>query len=292
MNNCIPPEDGILIQKRVLGKTGEKLSLIGMGGITVKDEPQEKVDEMVGESIEAGVNYFDVAPSYGDAELKLGNALKPWRDKVFLACKTTHRDENGAWEELRNSLKRLQTGRIDLYQLHGLITEQDVGTALGKNGAIGAFLQAKKEGLIKYIGFSAHSPEAALKCIKEYDFDTVLYPVNFVTHFHSRFEEDVLIEAKKKGLGILALKAMAKQLWPNPEDRKQHPKCWYQPVDEQELAKLALYWTLSQGITAALPPGDVDIYRKTLKLAAYYRELTAEETDKLKRTAADLTPVF
>lgn len=263
-----------------------------MGGITVKDEPQKKADELVRESIEAGVNYFDAAPTYGDAEVKLGNALKPWRNKIFLACKTTKRDKNGAWREFQNSLKRLQTDHIDLYQLHGLTSRDDAEKALGSNGAIEAFLLAKKEGLVKYIGFSAHSPEAALTCIREFSFNTVLYPVNFVTHFHSGFEEKVLQEAKNKGLGILALKAMAKQLWPHAADRKQHPKCWYQPIEEQELAKLALYWTLSQGITAALPPGDVEIYRNALKLAAGYRELTVDEIDKLKRTAADSIPVF
>ncbi len=281
-----------MIPKRPLGNTGVHLSLIGLGGMALISESQTIADALVQESIDAGVNYFDVAPTYGEAELRLGYSLKPWRNEIFLACKTTERDSKGAWKELKASLKRLQTDRIDLYQLHGLTTKQDAEKALKNGGAIETFLRAKKEGLIKYIGFSAHSPEAALKCIKEFDFDTVMYPVNFAMHFKSNFEEAVLNEAKKKGLGILALKAMAKQLWPNTADRKQHPKCWYQPVDEQELARLALYWTLSQGITAALPPGDVDIYSKALKLAADYRELTVEEIDKLKRTAADLTPVF
>jgi len=148
MNSSNSSEYGALMQKRVLGETGEKLSLIGMGGITVKDEPQEKADAMVRESIEAGVNYFDVAPTYGDAELKLGHALKPWRKNVFLACKTTQRDKNGAWNELKTSLNRLQTDRIDLYQLHGLVTKKESEEALGNNGAIEAFLRAKKEALI------------------------------------------------------------------------------------------------------------------------------------------------
>src|SRR5450830_1883729 len=95
--------------KRLLGKTGVRLSVIGLGGIVVMNETPEKAEKLVNESIEAGINYFDVAPSYGDAELKLGSALKPWRSKVFLACKTERRDKNGAWEELQKSLQRLQT---------------------------------------------------------------------------------------------------------------------------------------------------------------------------------------
>lgn len=278
--------------KRLLGKTGVKLSVIGMGGIVVMNETPEKAEKLVNESIEAGINYFDVAPSYDDAELKLGPALKPWRSKVFLACKTVQRDRKGAWEEFRSSLQRLQTKQIDLYQLHALTTEKDVETALGKDGALESFLQARKEGIVKYIGFSAHSPKAALKAMREFDFDTVLYPVNFVTHFQNRFEEEVLLEAKKRGLGILALKAMAKQQWPKDADRKQHPKCWYQPIEEPELAELALYWTLAQGITAALPPGDEQVYRNTLKLIPGYRKLTQPEIDKLKKIASDLNPIF
>jgi len=278
--------------KRLLGKTGVRLSIIGLGGIVVMNEIPEKAEKLVHESIEAGINYFDVAPSYGDAELKLGPALKSWRNKVFLACKTGQRDKNSAWEELQKSLQRLQTKYINLYQLHGLTTEKDVETALGKDGAIEAFFQARKEGIIKYIGFSAHSPKAALKAMREFDFDTILYPINFVTHFRSHFEEEMLSEAKKRNLGILALKAMAKQQWSKDTDRKQHPKCWYQPIDEPELAKLALYWTLAQGITAVLPPADEQVYRNALKFAPEYRKLTKPETNKLKQIAADLNPIF
>ena len=112
--------------KMLLGKTGVRLSVIGLGGIVVMNETPEKAEKLVHESIEAGINYFDVAPSYGDAELKLGHALKPWRSNIFLACKTIQRDKNGACEELQRSLQRLQTDCIDLYQLHGLTTEKDV----------------------------------------------------------------------------------------------------------------------------------------------------------------------
>jgi len=255
-------------------------------------EEQERADELVKKSIEAGVNYFDVAPTYGDAELKLGNALKPWRNRIFLACKTTMRDRTGAWNELQNSLQRLQTERVDLYQLHGLISEQEVEKALAKDGAIETLIRARKEGLTRYIGFSAHSPKAALKAMKEFDFDTILYPVNFVTHFRSGFEEAVLKEAKQKGMGILALKSMAMQIWPKDADRKQHPKCWYQPVDDPELAGLALYWTLSQGVTAAVPPGDVGVYLTALRLAGDYRRLTEVEVGKLQSLATDLSPIF
>jgi len=153
--------------RRILGKTGEQVSMIAFGGIVVKDAEPAHAAKVVGEAFGRGINYFDVAPTYGDAELKLGPALKPYRDKVFLACKTQKRDRAGAEKELRESLKRLQTNRFDLYQLHAITdVKEDVEAALGKGGAMEAIVEAKKQGLLRYIGFTAHSPEAALTAMR------------------------------------------------------------------------------------------------------------------------------
>jgi aryl-alcohol dehydrogenase-like predicted oxidoreductase len=140
--------------KRSLGKTGQELSIIGFGGIVVMNTEPEHAKKIVAEYVEKGINYFDVAPSYGDAELKLGPAIKPYRDRIFLACKTGKRDRAGAKDELDNSLKRLETDHIDLYQLHAITdVEKDVKAALSKEGAIQTFIEARKAGIIKYIGF-------------------------------------------------------------------------------------------------------------------------------------------
>jgi len=281
------------IPKRLLGRTGRKLSVIGLGGIVVKDVEPGHADRVVAESIERGINYFDVAPTYGDAELKLGPALKPYRDKVFLACKTTARDSNGAKKELDNSLKHLQADHIDLYQLHAITdVEKDVKAALAKDGAIQTFLDARKQGIIDLIGFSAHSPQVALTAMREFDFDTILYPVNFCCHFQSSFDQEVLVEAKKRNMGILALKAMAKQKWQNDEDRKAYPKCWYEPISEPEIARLALSWTLSQGVTAAIPPGEEQLFRMALAIAATYKDLEADELSRLEKLSVGLQPIF
>ncbi|MFA6176712.1 MAG: aldo/keto reductase, partial [Phycisphaerae bacterium] len=136
------------LPKRPLGKTGFNVSIIGMGGIVVMNETSDHAGQIVSDAVEKGVNYFDVAPSYGDAELKLGPALKPFRKDVYLACKTGNRTYSGAMEELEKSLKNLQTDYFDVYQLHGLIdVEKDVKAALAKDGAIKAFVEAKKNGI-------------------------------------------------------------------------------------------------------------------------------------------------
>jgi len=283
-----------VIPKRPLGKTGEQLSLIGLGGIVVMNAEPEHAASVVAECVERGINYFDVAPTYGDAELKLGPALKPYRDKVFLACKTANRDRAGAKEELDASLKRLETDHFDLYQLHAITdVEEDVKAALGRDGVIQTFLEARKQGIIRYIGFSAHSTEAALTAMREFDFDTILYPINFCCHYRSGFDKEVLAEANKRNMGILAIKAMTKQRWQSEEAKKAYPKCWYEPIHEAEMARLALSWTLSQkGVTAALPPGEEGPFRIAMDVANSCGDISQASAEQLEKLSAELDPLF
>ena len=165
------------LPRRAYGDTGERLSIIGFGGIVVSGAEQEHANRIVAEAVEKGVNYFDVAPSYGDAEIKLGPALEPYRKDVFLACKTTQRTKEGAAAELKESLKRLRTDHLDLYQLHALSDrEKDVDVAFGPGGAMEVFLEAKKQGQVRYLGFSAHSEEAALAAMERHQLR--LHPVS------------------------------------------------------------------------------------------------------------------
>ena len=285
-------EDKIL-PKRKLGNTGESLSVIGFGGIVVMDVSSDFASSVVERSIEKGINYFDVAPSYGNAEIMLGPALKPYRDKVFLACKTGERDQAGAERELHQSLKNLKTDHFDLYQLHAIEDpEKDVKAALSKNGAIQTFIKAREQGLVRFLGFSAHSPEAALLAMKEFEFDTILYPINFCTHYKGKFSQEVLKEAKKRGMGILALKSMAKQVWQNEKDEEKHPKCWYEPIEDPFLAEDALSWTLSQGLTAAIPPGDENLFKMALQIGPNIKKVSNRIEEKLKNVAMDLEPIF
>jgi len=279
--------------RRTLGRTGREVSIVALGGIVVSGEEPDHAAKVVAESVARGVNYFDVAPSYDDAELKLGPALKPYRESAFLACKTLERDRKGAERELAESLKRLETDHLDLYQLHALDdVKKDVETALGKGGAIEAFVEARRQGRIRFIGFSAHSPEAALAALREFDFDTVMCPVNFVCHYRSHLDQAVLAEARKRNVGVIALKVLAKQRWPEGADRTAYPKCWYQPVTDPDLAKLALSWSLAQGVTVAIPPGEESLFRMALDLAPQCTPPTDRQAAMLKEMAADLQPIF
>jgi len=283
-----------MLPRRKYGKTDVFLSIIGFGGIVVRDTEQKDANRFVAEAFEKGVNYYDVAPSYGDAEVKLGPALEPYRKEVFLACKTTQRDYAAAKQEFERSLERMRTDYFDLYQLHAITdVQKDVERAFAEDGVMKLLLEEKKQGRIRYLGFSAHSQEAAAEAMKRYDFDSLLFPVNFVGYLEGQFGPEIVTQARDKGMAILALKILARQRAPQDDPvRKQFPKCWYQPITDVEEAKLAMTFTLSQPVTSAIPPGDIRSFRLAMELAPQIKPITEQQVAKLKELAATLNPIF
>jgi len=279
------------MEKRRYGRTNVKLSVIGFGGIIVINESQEAANRIVAEAIERGINYFDVAPSYGDAEERLGPALEPYRDSVFLACKTLKRTKKEALEELHQSLKRLRTDHFDLYQLHAVSTLDDVNQIFSEGGAIEAFLEAREQGLIKYIGFSAHSEEAALALLDRFDFDSILFPINWVCWFQRGFGPRVVEKAKEKNVAILAIKTLAKRKLKEGEKRKR-PKCWYAPVESFDEALMAVRFTLSLPVTAAVSPGYADLLWWMCDAAEMFKPLSEEEMKSIAEKSVGLEPIF
>jgi aryl-alcohol dehydrogenase-like predicted oxidoreductase len=280
------------IEKRSLGRTGEMLSMIGFGGIIVMDATPGEASEVVKLAIDSGINYFDVAPSYGDAEIKLGPALEPFRKGVFLACKTTKRDRDGARIELEQSLKNLRTDHFDLYQFHAVTTTEEVEKIFASGGAIETYLEARKEGKIRFIGFSAHSVEAAMAMMDHFDFDTILFPINYVTWNAGNFGPQVLEKAHQKKMGILALKSMAKGPWPKGTENKKYPKCWYEPLTTPEDIKMGLSFTLSHPVTAAITPGDQRLFRTALSVSNSIKPLKDDEIQRIKEKALAGNPLF
>jgi aryl-alcohol dehydrogenase-like predicted oxidoreductase len=288
-----PKTPASLIPKRALGKTGEQLSIIGFGGIVVMNEETGAASNIVAEAVDRGVNYFDVAPSYGNAQERLGPALAPYRKNCFLACKTDGRMKDDARADLEQSLKLLKTDHVDLCQFHALTKMTDLDKVLGPGGAIETMEAAKKEGKIRYIGFSVHSAETALAAMDRCHFDTILFPVNWVLFTQAGFGPQILERAQQKKMGILALKGMAKTVWP-ADQRKDHPapKCWYEPAAFPDEASLGLRWTLGHPITAAIPPGDERYFRLAMDVAQNYKPLEAHEEQALVSGGHGVEPLF
>lgn len=250
---------------RVLGNTGFEVSAVVYGGIVSSAETQTDSDQYVAWSIEKGINYFDVAPSYGDAELKMGNSLRPYRDKVYLACKTTKRKAVEAQEEFEQSLRHLHTDYFDVYQLHSLSTMEDMEIALAPGGVLEYVLRMQEQGKVRKIGFSSHCEEVALALLEAFPFDSVMFPLNWHLHLTENIGERVGLKAKERNMGVLGIKSLVHRAWHNKQEREtsKYPKSWCKPIDENQvdLGQAAMRYALSLGAQVLIPPGNFESFR-------------------------------
>lgn len=282
------------LPRRPLGKTGAKLSIVGFPGLALANPDQEVCTKAIHEAFDRGVNYFDVAPAYGQGicETKMGVGLQGLdRSKLFLSCKTKKRDAEGCRKELENSLRELKTDHFDLYQLHHLVRVSEVKQALGPDGAISAMLKAKEEGKIKHIGYSAHTTKSALEVMKGFKFDTVMFPINFVEFYNRGFGKEVLELAAEQGAGVIAIKPLSWGAW--PKDVKRTREWWYRTVEEPRDIELAMRFALSQKpVATGIPPSFLDLLDRTIEAARKYEPLDSVAVSQLKEMAATRDSIF
>jgi predicted aldo/keto reductase-like oxidoreductase len=282
------------LPRRKLGKTGKELSIVGFPGLALIHYEQDKCTAALHDAFERGLNYFDVAPAYGNGqcETKMGIGLQGLdRDKYFLACKTKKRDAGGARKELEESLRLLKTDRFDLYQLHHLVRPAEVKQALGPGGAMEAILKAREEGKLKWIGFSAHTTKAALEAMNSFKFDTVMFPINFVEYYTRDYGREVLETARKQGAAVLAIKPLSWGTW--PKDATKNREWWYRSVEEHADILLAMRFALSQGaVVAGIPPSFLDLLDRTIEVAKKVTPLDDAAESKLKEMAENRESIF
>lgn len=200
---------------RQLGRTNMQVPILGLGGAGNTplswQNGEQAATEQIQRALELGIRYFDTAASYGPSELYLGKVLPAYRDKIFLASKTSARDRDGAWRELERSLQRLNTDYLDLWQFHHVSFETDLDTIFGKDGAIEALEEAKAQGLVRFSGITGHhDPDVIATGLERYPFDHALIPVNAADPHHPRpFIPNVLPVAIAQNVGITAMKVPA-----------------------------------------------------------------------------------
>ena len=282
------------LPRRVLGRTGLKVSVVGFPGLALVHDEQSRCTEALHDAFERGVNYFDVAPAYGkgDAEIKMGIGLQGLdRSKYYLACKTKMRDKQGAREELERSLDRLKTDHFDVYQMHCLIKPEEVQEALGPGGALETMLEAKEQGKVKHLGFSAHTTKAALAAMKGFQFDTVMFPVNFVEYHTFGFAKQVIELAKEQGAAVLAIKPMCGGSWPEGVERTR--RWWYRPLEDDKDIALAMRFTLSlDNVVMGVPPAFLDLLDKALDVPNLDTSVTDEEKEQVRKMALARESLF
>ncbi len=282
---------------KALGRTGMQISAVSYGGIVsagfyshtnYPELDQSSSDRFVAFAVEHGVNYFDVAPSYGNAEQQLGASLAPYRQGVHLACKTNKRDRARAEEELYNSMKLLRTDHFDVYQLHGISSMDDVDKAFGPGGVMELMRDLRQKGLAAHVGFTAHSEDAALKMLELYDFETVLFPFNWFMHMEHGMGQRLLTAARQRGMGVLCMKSLIERKWDSDEERAQsrYPKSWCKPIDVQDEAfgMAAMRYAYRLGVDTLIPPGNFDSFSFAVNHAdACLREPYGEKDEALLR---------
>jgi aryl-alcohol dehydrogenase-like predicted oxidoreductase len=237
-------------------------SVIIYGAAALSAVDQETADRSIQLALDAGINHFDVAAGYGDAELRLGPWMPRIRERIFLATKTDRRDRDGAWAQINRSLERLRTDRLDLIQVHAVGDLADLDRVTRPGGSLEAVVRARDEGLAAAIGITGHghqAPATHREALRRFGFDTVLTPLNYVLGRDPAYLADyrsLVDEVRARDVGLMVIKAAARRNWPRAAAHAY--TTWYEPFDDQERIAAAVAWVLShEEVTGIATPGDV-----------------------------------
>ncbi len=269
------------METRRLGRTGHQSSIIIFGSFALFRTGQKEADAALENALDNGINHIDVSPVYGQAEARIGSWLKRNGKRFFLGCKTHERLKEGAWESLNRSLETLHVDHFDLFQLHGVDSLDVLKTALGPGGAMESILKAREQGMVRYIGITGHRPPVHNEALKLFDFDTVMFPLNRVHAAHWTDWNDwrpLLKTAKQKDTGVMAIKSVAKQAREGPDEKGYNT--WYEPFDEASEIEKSLWYTLSQDITAAVMPGELQLWPMLIDAAKRFKPLSVEQQQR------------
>jgi aryl-alcohol dehydrogenase-like predicted oxidoreductase len=283
------------METRRFGRSGHLSSVAILGAAAFWDEEQSQVDESMQLAIKHGINHIDVAPSYGKAEERLGPWLQRERERFFVGCKTMERTREEAAAELARSLKRLRIEAFDLYQIHEITNMSELDQVTGPGGALEAALQARAAGLTRYIGITGHgvdSPAIFCEALERFDFDSVLFPLNYVQYanpVYRRNSETLLKLCQARDVGVMAIKSITRGPW----GQLPHSyNTWYQPFDDLENIQQAVNFTLSQAVTGICTAGDVRILPLVLQACENFTPLAPEDQEALVETGKGLVPLF
>jgi aryl-alcohol dehydrogenase-like predicted oxidoreductase len=271
------------MEYRRLGRLDHRSSVLLYGAAALASVEQEVADRSIQEALDAGINHFDVAASYGDAELRLGPWMPRIRDRIFLATKTGERSRETAWSQINASLERLQTERLDLLQLHAVGDLEDLDRAVGPGGALEAATRAVDEGLVGAVGITGHGSEAPavhLEALRRFPFATVLTPLNPVLWRDAAYQasyEALAEEVHRQDAGLMIIKTISRRNWPDGPEGAPYTT-WYEPLDGDERIRAAVSWVLAhEEITGLATAGDIRLLGVTI--AAEQNRIPAEEAE-------------
>jgi aryl-alcohol dehydrogenase-like predicted oxidoreductase len=284
------------MKQRRLGRLGHMSSRLIYGAAALAEVDQDTADASIQQALDAGINHFDVAASYGDAELRLGPWMPRIRSDIFLATKTGERRADTAWPQINASLQRLQTDHVDLIQLHSVGDLEDLDRATGRGGALEAAVRAREEGLAGAIGITGHghdAPAVHTEALRRFPFDTVLTPWNYTLSRRPEYAaayRGLVAEVQRQDAGLMVIKSVSKRNW--PDDTRRYTT-WYEPFDDQERISAAVAWVLAHHeVTGIATAGDVRLLGMLIRAEQEASSISREEAERVLDRAEDYDSPF
>ena len=269
------------MQKRPLGRTGHDSTVVSFGTYAVGYVDQDAADQAIQLVLDAGVNHFDIAPTYGHAMERVAPWMPELRKReIFVGAKTAVRDRDGAWRDVESIMQRMNVQDFDLFQLHSVGNMEQLELATARGGSLETLVEMREQGLTKWIGITGHGPEVPatiLEALERFDFDTVMFPLNPAAARDAAYREvtdRLLAEANAKNIGVQTIKMIARGGW---GDGEKQMNTWYDPHREQSDIDASLWWVLSHGVHTAPSCGEINLLPKVLDAAERFTLLSVDE---------------
>ncbi len=284
-----------MIPKKIFGRSGHESTRTIFGAAALADVTQKQADETLELLLKYDINHIDTAASYGEAELRVGPWMREHRNTFFLATKTEQRTYQEAKDELHKSLDRLKVDSVDLWQMHVLVNPAQWQTAMNPGGAIDAFIEAKEDGLVKFLGVTGHglaAPRMHLKSLDVYDFDAVLLPYNFIMMQNVEYARDfnkLMSICKEKNIAVQTIKSLSRG--PKHDEMTAHAT-WYDPLIGDEEINQSVSWVLGNEQVFLNTVGDIYLLEKVLKAATNFNNRPSREEMLQGVEKYGITPLF
>ena len=283
------------MEKRRFGRTDHMSTLAVFGAASLGQLDQPLADQVIQQMINAGVNHIDIAPSYGEAERRLGPWMPRIRDRFFLGCKTMERTREGLKRESTESLARLQVDRFDLYQLHAITTMAELDQCTQAGGALEGAIEMRKAGLTRFIGITGHgmqAPQIFIEALSRFDFDSVLFPIYAALFADDEYRAAALALldlCEEKDVGVMVIKAIAKQPWGDGEHTHH---TWYQPFEGKETIQCNINFALSQKLTHICTAGDYRLLDAVYQACEGFEPMSSEDQQALMEGQSEFNLIF
>ncbi|HOU16171.1 MAG TPA: aldo/keto reductase [Anaerolineae bacterium] len=284
-----------MIAKMVFGRTGHESTRTLFGAAALGGVTQAEADRTLDVLLEYGVNHIDTAASYGEAELRIGPWMPAHRKDFFLATKTGKRTYQEARDELHRSLERLRVDSVDLLQLHALVDPAEWEVAMGPGGALEACIEARAQGLVRFIGVTGHGLTVAqmhMRSLERFDFDSVLLPYNYPMIQNPQYAADfdaLVAMCQERNVAVQTIKSLCRRPW---GDRPRARATWYEPLEEQEAVDKAVHWVLGRPEVFLNTVGDIFVLPKVLDAASRFAQRPTDAEMEALVAAQEMAPLF